>query len=71
MMRVITLAAALFGALSVSIHEARADGNWCARYPEGASNCGFYSFAQCLAAVSGRGGFCEQNGFSEPRRTRR
>jgi hypothetical protein len=70
-MRVVALVATLFGVFSVSIHEARADGTWCARYPEGASNCGFYSFAQCQATVSGRGGFCEQNGFSEPRRTRR
>jgi hypothetical protein len=70
-MRVIAVVATLFGVFSVFIHEAWADGTWCARYSEGASNCGFYSFAQCQAAVSGRGGFCEQNGFSEPRRTRR
>ena len=48
---------------------------WCARYPEGASNCGFYSFAQCQVTVSGRGGFCEQNsfeayGFSQQRQRR-
>ena len=35
----------------------------CARYPEGASNCGFHTFAQCQATVSGRGGFCDQNSF--------
>jgi hypothetical protein len=70
-MRVIAVIVTLFGIFSAFIHVARADGTWCARYPEGASNCGFYSFAQCEATVSGRGGFCEQNGFSEPRRTRR
>jgi hypothetical protein len=52
-------------------HEARADGTWCARYPEGASNCGFYSFAQCQATVSGRGVFCEQNAMAAPRQRRR
>jgi hypothetical protein len=70
-MRVIAVTVTLFGVFSAFIHVARADGTWCARYPEGASNCGFYSFAQCQATVSGRGGFCEQNAFSEPRRTRR
>jgi hypothetical protein len=70
-MRVIAVVASLLGMFSVFVYEARADGAWCARYPEGSSNCGFYTFAQCQATVSGRGGFCEQNGFSESRRTRR
>jgi Protein of unknown function (DUF3551) len=38
----------------------------------GATNCGFYSFEQCRATVSGIGGFCMRNPFSpsaaEPRR---
>jgi hypothetical protein len=36
---------------------------WCAYYSGralgGASNCGFTTFQQCLATVSGIGGFCE------------
>jgi hypothetical protein len=37
----------------------RADGSWCAHYGRsGATNCGFHSFEQCQAAVSGTGGFC-------------
>ena len=31
---------------------------YCAKYKGGAENCGFYSFNQCLAAVSGVGGIC-------------
>jgi len=31
---------------------------YCAQYKGGAENCGFYSFAQCLAALSGNGGMC-------------
>jgi tetratricopeptide (TPR) repeat protein len=31
---------------------------WCARYQTGASNCGFASQSQCLAAISGIGGSC-------------
>jgi hypothetical protein len=38
---------------------------WCAYYSGralgGASNCGFTTFQQCLATVSGIGGFCEPN----------
>jgi uncharacterized protein DUF3551 len=51
---------------------------WCAVYSGGrgggATNCGFTSFQQCMATVSGIGGFCEQNRFyyerSRGRRTR-
>jgi len=31
---------------------------YCALYKGGAENCGFYSFNQCLAALSGNGGIC-------------
>ena len=38
---------------------------WCAQYGGngggGGLNCGFSSYAQCMATVSGIGGFCEQN----------
>jgi hypothetical protein len=56
-------------------------GAWCARYfGRGGTNCGFYTWAQCQATVSGIGGFCEQNvaefyhpsgPYGEPRRYRR
>jgi len=40
---------------------------WCAQYSGGswggARNCGFVSWEQCMATVSGIGGFCEQNLF--------
>ena len=36
---------------------------WCAQYGTGMGgmNCGFVSFAQCMATVSGIGGFCIVN----------
>jgi hypothetical protein len=34
---------------------------WCARYDWTTSNCGFVSFNQCLATISGVGGRCEPN----------
>ena len=38
---------------------------WCAQYVgrDGGRNCGFVSYAQCMATVSGIGGFCERNSF--------
>jgi hypothetical protein len=41
---------------------------WCATYNDkyGARNCGFDTFAQCLATVSGIGGFCSQNPSFQP-----
>ena len=34
---------------------------WCARYStRDGSTCGFISFQQCMATVSGIGGFCER-----------
>jgi len=46
-------------ALAAITVTARAEGTWCAHYGRsGATNCGFHSFEQCQAAVSGTGGFC-------------
>lgn len=46
---------------------------WCALYggdEAGATNCGFLTWNQCMATVSGIGGYCEPNQFytgPEPR----
>ena len=43
---------------------------WCAVYGSdmgGASNCGFSTWQQCMATVSGIGGSCEPNQFYNPR----
>ena len=42
---------------------------WCAQYSgdmAGAMNCGFSTYAQCMADVSGVGGFCIVNNRYEP-----
>jgi hypothetical protein len=77
-MRAAPIAAITFAAVFLSSGLARADGTWCAQYGTGFSgkNCGFYSFDQCRASVSGIGGFCQRNTFSAnvaepPRRSRR
>jgi hypothetical protein len=55
-----------FAALFLSAVGAHADGTWCAHYGgrSGGTNCGFYSFSQCMAALSGNGGMCQRNPFS-------
>ena len=62
-MRRILPLAITFAALSLSTTGVRADGTWCAHYGTGLEgmNCGFYSFEQCRATVSGVGGFCQAN----------
>jgi hypothetical protein len=67
-MRGVWIAAITFAALSLfSVEGAAAP--WCAEYSGGGngngggSNCGFYSFEQCLATVRGIGGFCSRNPF--------
>jgi hypothetical protein len=38
---------------------------WCAQYGGrgGGTNCGFISYRQCMAALSGNGGICSRNQF--------
>jgi len=64
-MRTISFVSITLATLSISTIGARADGTWCANYGNhGGTNCGFYSFEQCRATVSGIGGFCQPNPFS-------
>jgi hypothetical protein len=64
--------AALFGLFVASIIEpAQADPyRWCAQYGGGrggGSNCYFMTWEQCMAALSGNGGFCGPNTFYDGR----
>ena len=56
------LAIGLMTAGSVST-PAYAEGAWCAEQGgrSGYTNCGYYTYRQCMASVSGVGGFCRQN----------
>jgi Protein of unknown function (DUF3551) len=59
-----TLAIITFIAVIVSAGAAQA-APWCAYYgfQDGATNCGFFSYQQCMAALAGNGGFCAPNRF--------
>jgi len=60
-MRTIVLVAAAMAALPLLSSEARADGPWCIYDVGGRTNCGFYSYAQCMTNLSGIGGTCQPN----------
>jgi hypothetical protein len=54
----------LFGSIAVSTGAQAQNYPWCADYGGkmgGSSNCGFTTFEQCMATLSGNGGFCNRN----------
>ena len=52
------LALAATGPLATQADAHPSATRFCALYKGGAENCGFYTFNQCLAALSGNGGIC-------------
>ena len=63
MRRLLFAAAIVIGAVGASTVAQAQNYPWCAYYSgsDGARNCGFVSFQQCMADVSGIGGFCQRN----------
>jgi hypothetical protein len=60
-------ALALFTAWAATGTNAKAqDYPWCANYTKGSTSCSFVTFEQCMADVSGIGGFCERNTTYHP-----
>ena len=49
----------------------RQDGQWCAYFSNGVTNCGFTTFEECLAEIRGKTGLCDRNPKSSPDRRRR
>ena len=39
---------------------------WCAYYSAWSYSCGFTTFRQCLATISGAGGACRPNPYAAP-----
>jgi hypothetical protein len=60
-MRAISLITTILVMLFLSSIAAEA-ATWCAHYGSGnGTNCGFHSYEQCQAAISGNGGYCSQS----------
>lgn len=70
-MRVVLVGAVLLAVLLLDAERGADAAPWCARYDDWTQNCGFYTYQQCLAAVSGVGGYCQPNPQEPPRRYRR
>jgi hypothetical protein len=78
-MKVLAIAFGLAAVAAAFVTPAQAQNYpWCAYYGNGfgGTNCGFSTYQQCMADVSGIGGFCQQNNTYVPptagtRRTRR
>lgn len=67
-MRILAAFAVIAACFTVT-HAASAQGTyypWCARYDAYAYNCGFVTWQQCQATVSGGGGLCYQNPMPAP-----
>ena len=63
-MRIFLFILGVFAAVVCFEKPAAADGPWCADYDAqegGFTNCGFQTYQQCLATVTGAGGWCEPN----------
>lgn len=57
-----------FLAAAVAMTKSAEAQNWCAHYSTyGATNCGFITYGQCMATVSGIGGFCAPSTQYVPR----
>jgi hypothetical protein len=58
------VSAILVGIAGMSTHANAQNYPWCAYYGGrngGGTNCGFIDFNQCMATVSGIGGYCARN----------
>ena len=67
-MKLLLPALTLITAMTIGTSAQAQNYPWCAQYGTGMGgmNCGFTSFQQCLADVSGIGGFCTQNSTYQP-----
>jgi hypothetical protein len=67
MRRSLFILAILFGTVATGAQAQAQDYPWCAIYAkDGDTHCFFTSFEQCMATVSGIGGFCQHIPTSAP-----
>ena len=66
-MRILALCSLIAPALlALGTPAAAAGPPWCAAYRNGSTNCGFYTYQQCMETVAGNGGFCNRNYIDGP-----
>ncbi len=67
-MRFLSIAATI---VALAVFGDAAHAEWCAAYRNGGNNCGFQTFQQCMATLSGIGGFCNVSPYSSSRQSAR
>jgi hypothetical protein len=67
-MRILLFVLGIFVVIAgINTHAEAQNYPWCAYYgTPGGTNCGFTTYQQCMAALSGNGGFCNQNTQYQP-----
>jgi hypothetical protein len=67
-MRLLLMLGIVAAAVSAGRSAAAQNYPWCAYYGAGfeGTNCGFTTFEQCMATVSGIGDFCDRNNWYKP-----
>ncbi len=62
-MKLLLTAAIILGPAAMAPSAGAEEGRWCAIYgnAEGGQNCYFATLGQCMADVSGKGGWCQPN----------
>jgi len=61
MLRAFAITAVLVATMLPMQGSAYAAAKWCAAYSNGSTNCGFNTYRQCRADISGVGGSCRRN----------
>lgn len=68
-MKTLLILAIAMGTAAIAVPAQAQNYPWCAEYsgtPGGPTNCGFSSYRQCMADISGVGGFCVRNNTYRP-----
>ena len=65
-MRVMLIALSILAALAIGSCVEAQTYPWCALYTKNSASCSFVTLEQCMADVSGIGGFCQKNDWYKP-----
>ena len=65
-MKVGLIVLSIFGTAAIASNAQAQTYPWCAYYSKGCTSCSFVTREQCMADVSGIGGFCQENDWYKP-----
>jgi Protein of unknown function (DUF3551) len=65
-MRVVLIVLPVLAAFAIGSYAEAQTYPWCALYTKDSASCSFVTLEQCMADVSGIGGFCQKNDWYKP-----